>query len=252
MIRKLLNRRPVRQEGPPKRPAPDERLYVVGDIHGRFDLLRTLMAKLVDDHEGIPKDARKPRLVFLGDYVDRGERSRDVLEAMVHFADDAVILKGNHEAALLEFLDAPEHNRSWLRFGGLQTLASYNVRVPSLHEPRHMLKETAEELREKMGRHVDFLRDLPLSFRSGDVVCVHAGLDPYDPSAPNEAAMLWGRSDFVENGGVDELLVIHGHYDAPDPVVTSRRICLDTGAFYSGRLTAARIDDGVTIISAGP
>jgi serine/threonine protein phosphatase 1 len=250
MIRKFLNRRPIKEEGPPKLPAPNERLYVVGDVHGRFDLLKALMAKLAADHERIPDDGRKPRLVFLGDYVDRGDRSRDVLEAMTHFAGDAVILKGNHEAALLDFLEQPENNRSWLRFGGLQTLASYNVPIPSLHEPRHKLRDTAADLREKMGRHVDFLQGLPLTFRSGDVVCVHAGLDPNDPSEVNEAAMLWGRSDFVDKGGVDDLLVVHGHYDAPDPVVTPRRICLDTGAYYSGRLTAARIDDAVTIISA--
>ncbi|WP_068118248.1 metallophosphoesterase family protein [Tropicimonas marinistellae] len=249
MIRRFLHRRTPRELGPPKLPAPDERLYVVGDIHGRFDLLKALMAKLAEDHDSLPRDGRKPRLIFLGDYVDRGDRSRDVLEALVHFGDDAIMLKGNHEVALLNFLDDPEGNRSWLRFGGLQTLASYHVPIPSVNGPRHKLRDTAAQLREHMGRHADFLRTLPLSYLSGNVLCTHAGVDPSNPMKLDEEAMLWGRSEFVEMDGVDDFLVVHGHYDAPEPVVTQRRICLDTGAYYSGRLTAARIDDGVKLIS---
>lgn len=249
MIRSLLSRKQKKPDPVRFLPATDHRLYVIGDIHGRFDLLRSMMSRLAADHEKAPRDGRKPKLVFLGDYIDRGDRSRDVLEAMMRFGNEPIFLKGNHEAALLAFLEDPERNKSWLRFGGLQTLASYQIRFPSMDGPRHELRDAAIQLRRKMGPHVDFIRNMPLSYRSGDVVCVHAGLDPEDPTTTDEEAILWGRSSFVETGGVSGMLVVHGHYDAPDPVVTSRRICLDTGAYYSGRLTAARIDEGVKIIT---
>ncbi len=250
MLGRLFKKKHAAPEPKPLRPSDSERLYVVGDIHGRFDLLRLLMKVLARDFDAVPDDGRSPRLVFLGDYVDRGDNSRDVLETMIRLGENAVFLKGNHEAALLGFLEAPERNKSWLRYGGLQTLASYGVKVPNLDAGEATLFDAAVELRNRMGPHVEFLQEMPVVYRSGDVVCVHAGLDPANPDSTSEDALLWGRSGFIEAGGVAGVCVIHGHYDDPEPVVTRNRICVDTGAYYSGRLTAARIDDQVRILTA--
>ncbi|TCP39278.1 metallophosphoesterase family protein [Rhodovulum marinum] len=252
-----LNRRKTNTPAEPepvRLPAPDRRLYVVGDLHGRIDLLERMLDRIATDISARAGDGRDPTIVFVGDMIDRGDQSREVLEclhglASVCEADELVLLKGNHEAALLRFLDAPEAGKSWLQFGGAQTLASYGVPPPQGEPRSDKLRTVALGLLKAMGDHVDFLRAMPLVYRSGDVVCAHAGLDPQQPDSTDEAALLWGSSGFLDAEGVPGLRVVHGHFDASEPVLTDRRICVDTGAYYSGRLTAAVIDENVRFLT---
>jgi serine/threonine protein phosphatase 1 len=163
---------------------------------------------------------------------------------------EVIVLAGNHEAALLQFLDNPEQGAKWFRFGGMQTLASYGVAIPSGTLDAKACIRLAARLRVAMGDHLAFVQNLPLSYRSGQVLCVHAGIDPENPDAVDTDTLLWGRARFPETGPVDGLRVVHGHYDAADPVITDGRICVDTGAYYSGRLTAVRLDDDTGVIVA--
>jgi serine/threonine protein phosphatase 1 len=233
--------------------APDERVYAVGDVHGRADLLAEMLVRIVEDAAS-RRNGRQARLVFLGDYVDRGERSRNVLDLLVAlparlpgFA--VTCLRGNHEAAMLDFLDHPERGAGWLRFGGVQTLASYGIAAPGLGAGAAALERTRDALAAALGPHAAWLAACPLLARSGGVVFAHAGIDPGRAlDAQSEAAVLWGRSGFLHRGDPGHL-VVHGHYAAPAPVMTARRLCLDTGAYHSGRLTAARLDDATEFLT---
>jgi serine/threonine protein phosphatase 1 len=237
------------------RVAASERVYAVGDIHGRIDLLERMLALIAADIAGCT-DARRARLVFLGDYIDRGDESRAVLARLATLAHErkgeVLCLAGNHEAALLGFLRDPAANARWLRYGGLQTLAAYGIAAPPDEGDAAGLAATATALVAAMGPHLDFLRDLRMTARSGTVVFAHAGLDPDAPPENHGASVvLWGRSAFLERGaGPAGFGVVHGHYDAPEPRIAPWRICVDTGAYHSGRLSAVRLDAGVAILTA--
>lgn len=233
--------------------ALDERIYAVGDVHGRIDLLGAMVERIALDILE-QTDARTPRIIFLGDYIDRGDNARDVIE-MLHSLVGTVpegrlsFLTGNHEAALLAFLQDPTGKSEWLRFGGLQTLSSYGVSPPKANPEAADLIATADALRAALGPHLEFMLSFERCLRSGDVIFAHAGIDPeVDLEAQEDSALLWGRSDFIERGGVAGLRVVHGHYDAAEPVMTPQRVCVDTGAYYSGKLTAIRLDDAQELI----
>jgi serine/threonine protein phosphatase 1 len=227
--------------------ADDERIYAVGDVHGRFDLLVALIEKIELDAKTRSTD-RRHRIIFLGDYIDRGDHSREVLERLILLRQllgtRCEFLSGNHEAALLGFLDDPLEGRSWLDFGGRQTLASYGIAVPSTQPDRAGLVALRDALHGAMGEHVTFLRDLSRFARSGDVLFVHAGLDPAFPlEAQPDAALFWGLIDKGEISGLPGYRMVHGHYANREPVSEKDRICVDTGAYFTGRLTAVRLGD---------
>ena len=250
-------RRGRRAGAPPvPKPAPEERIYAIGDVHGRDDLLGKLLPRLADDaagREAVEGDGRTPVLVFLGDLVDRGDHTREALDMARAAARDwarVVYLRGNHEAALLDFLARPETGAPWLGFGGRQTLGSYGVPVPKAQPDPDELRAAAAALARAMGDHVAFLEGMATLYRSGDVVCAHAGIDPARPvEAQSEEATLWGRSDFLQAGPPPGLRVVHGHWADPEPVVGLHRICVDTGAYYSGRLTAVRLDEETALMT---
>ena len=240
-LRHLFARRP-RRAGPAAAPElapprPDRPFIAVGDVHGRADLLRALEAKLAD----LPPDWP---LVFVGDYVDRGEESAAVLRHLMQEAPrPRVCLMGNHEDMLLRFLEAPEAEaRRWLRNGGLQTLASFGVGGSPAQAP----VAARDALVEAMGPEViDWLRARPLHWQSGDVAVVHAGADPALPlgGQPREA-LLWGHPDFARGARDDGLWILHGHTIVEAPRAEGGRIAVDTGAFATGRLTAAVVEPG--------
>lgn len=245
-----------RTPAPVPRPAEGDRLYIVGDVHGRADLLEVMLRRITADFAFRISDARRPKVIVLGDVIDRGDQSRQVVEMLMASIGpgpfgELIVLMGNHEAALLHFLAEPEKGGRWLRFGGMQTMASYGVSVPAGPLDPETYHDLAARLRAAMGDHLPFLQSLPLSFRSGDVLCVHAGVDPEDPGDVDPDIVLWGKGDFPETGPVAGLRVVHGHYDAIEPEVTDGRICVDTGAYYTGRLTAVRLDEDTGIITAG-
>jgi len=225
---------------------PDgERVYAIGDIHGRADLLRELIDLIGDDlQRGQPE---RSTIVFLGDYVDRGADNRGVLETLCRrpFGDtDTIFLIGNHEAVLLQFLQDAEIGRDWVRFGGDATLASYGVRLrrddPNINELLDAQTAFADALPD---HHLEFLQDLKLSFLAGDYLFVHAGIRPGVPLDRQDGNdLIWIRDSFIRSDADFGCVVVHGH--TPNLEIQNRhnRIGVDTGAYFSGRLTAVVLE----------
>jgi len=224
-----------------------ELLYAVGDIHGRPDLLGSLLREIEAD--AVDRKAAKKTLVFLGDYVDRGPDSFGVIEMLLNGLPegfDADFLKGNHEALLLDFLDGKGQLDHWLLNGGGATMASYGVDIGGLDAagaPPEMWRQAfAAALPEA---HLDFFRRLRLTVPVGDYLFVHAGVRPGVPlEAQREDDLIWIRDEFLSATEPFDKIVVHGHTPVREPVVLPNRIGVDTGAVFTGRLTALRLQDG--------
>jgi serine/threonine protein phosphatase 1 len=231
-----LRRRP-RKTGTPA--VPDGlRLYAVGDIHGRADLLAEL-------HDAIAADANnhdgEKRIVYLGDFIDRGMESRQVVDMLLQsplVGFEAVHLLGNHEHALLNFIDDPESIPGWLSWGGRETLYSYGIKC-GLNLTPDELFQLAGELKMVMPRdHVAFLEDAELSHRAGSYYFVHAGVRP--GVALDEQRFedqLWISELFISSDKDHGAVVVHGHTISEQVTCKPNRIGLDTGAYYSGVLS---------------
>jgi len=232
---------------------PDQPFVAIGDIHGRADLLLELDRLIKARCSGWP-------VVFLGDYVDRGEQSREVLEHLMSVSPESTpsvtCLMGNHERMLLDFLDDPAGNGPrWLRNGGLQTLASFAVEMPrgDANDPA-VFEDLRDRLSDTMGdKMIAWLRALPLKWHSGNVWAVHAGADPDLPMTEQpDDVLLWGISAFRHTPRTDGQWVVHGHTIVDAAQIQGGRIALDTGAYATGRLSAAGISaDGVDFIWTG-
>lgn len=219
--------------------APEEPLAVIGDVHGRDDLLGRLLGRL-------GREAPDHRVVLVGDLVDRGEGSAAVLRRLLG-REDLVVLKGNHEAMCLDFLSEPERKgTAWMRNGGLQTLASFGVGGLGRTPGPEAMRAASERLAGAMGPEmIGWLQARPLWWRSGNVAVVHAGADPARPlEEQEEVTLTWGHPRFGEEARRDGLWVVHGHTILPQPVAAGGRIGVDTGAYATGRLTAALIGPG--------
>lgn len=239
MLSRLFGRR-REASAPPK--APDGmRLYAIGDIHGRADLLADLHARIVADAARAP-DGLALVAVYLGDYVDRGEASRAVIDMLI---DDPlpgferVHLKGNHEEIMLAFLDDPGSANSWLFNGGDATLFSYGVGFEQAANREERLLRMRDGLEAALPpAHRAFLDSLKLYHAAGDYLFVHAGIRPGRKLEAQEASdLLWIRDDFLYSGDDHGCCVVHGHTINPDPDVRPNRIGIDTGAYYTGKLT---------------
>jgi serine/threonine protein phosphatase 1 len=231
----------------PRAVPEDVRVYAIGDIHGRVDLLSDL-------HRRIEEDAQrhaKPRMVvvYVGDYVDRGLQSRAVLDVLIDEpleGFESVHLKGNHEAMMLQFLEDARGASGWLEIGGNATLLSYGVKPK---EEQSLLKRLAEAQgllqRSLPLSHRTFLEGLKLHHVEGDYLFVHAGLKPRVPiEEQRERDLLWIREDFLESSFDHGKTVVHGHSISWEPEIKANRINVDTGAFASGVLTCLVLDGG--------
>jgi len=232
----------------PPRSTSGELVYAIGDIHGRYDLLKASLAQIAADsaREAV---GRTPRLVLLGDYIDRGPASAKVLQALVWLSRKSPfalhLLKGNHEQALLHFLDQPEQGEPWLNFGGAETLASYGVAAPGpLASPEAMVAARDALLDQMPASHLQLLSQLELMAVVGDYAFVHAGIRPDRSLAhQSESELLWIRGGFLDAEGPFERVIVHGHtWLNETPQVFEHRIGLDTGAYHTGVLTAVRLD----------
>ncbi len=221
------------------------RIYAVGDVHGRVDLLEELHAKIDQDAQA-HRDKRL-LLIYLGDYVDRGPNSRLVIENLVchplqHF--EILHLKGNHEVFFEQFLEHPRSGTAWLMNGGEATCLSYGVDyldAPAGSDRFLWLHETL--CAAVPARHRAFLTSLALSHGEGDYFFVHAGVRPNVPlAAQKEADLLWIRELFIRSKQSFEKIVVHGHTPVHAPENLFNRIGIDTGACYGGRLTAVVLD----------
>jgi serine/threonine protein phosphatase 1 len=225
------------------RPEKSERIYAIGDIHGRLDLLERAIAAIQRDVE-----ERGPAAltVTLGDYVDRGPESRGVLDRLAGdpFPTPYVALKGNHEALLEEFLTDATTGSYWRQQGGAQTLQSYGIRLGRLIGSNFATAQKQFEAALPQA-HRQFLDSLKISFTRGAYFFCHAGVRPEVPlDQQSDHDMLWIRDDFLSSSRNFGKIVVHGHTPVPEPVVLPNRISIDTGAFMTGRLTCVALEGG--------
>lgn len=249
--------KPVHFPGPPASIPAGRRVYAVGDIHGRADLLLRLLEDLHADIAQGEFEGR-PILVFLGDYVDRGFQSKNVIDILLGellSPFETYFLKGNHEAAMLQFLADPGIGPRWAEFGGAETLVSYGVQPPRTRTSKEEWSRASKELNAALPpEHLNFLSNLDVSVRIGDYLFVHAGVRPGIPlEQQSEQDLLWIREEFLNDRKPLGAVVVHGHTPVSAPHRDSRRVGLDTGAYLSGKLTAARFEhEAVDFISTGP
>jgi serine/threonine protein phosphatase 1 len=237
MFDKFFGRRAQKAEIVLPRVADGTRLYAVGDIHGRLDLLREIDGRIRDD-AAAARSARNT-VIYLGDYIDRGDQSREVVDWLIDKplpGFERVLLLGNHEDSLLQFLTDVQIGPAWLAYGGAATLLSYGVKPPSTD--REFVR-VQEELRDRLpSRHLAFMRGLALCHVEGDYYFVHAGIRPGVPlDLQKQEDMLWIRDEFLLSRQDFGKIVVHGHTITEAPEIRRNRIGIDTGAFASGRLT---------------
>nr|WP_295884926.1 metallophosphoesterase family protein [uncultured Devosia sp.] len=217
-------------------------VYAIGDVHGCLKELEELERRIVQDGIGVSGDKW---IVMLGDYVDRGPASAAVLDRLCSAPPAGfrrICLAGNHETMMLKFLRSPSLDSDWLRFGGMETLASYGIDIDalgtvSITARRNLLGSHIPN------EHIDLLESLPTSLQLPGIVFAHAGVRPGIPlEDQTEADLLWIREPFLSDAQLRPFRVVHGHTPVTAPEVLSNRIGIDTGAFATGVLTALRLD----------
>ncbi len=225
--------------------APEETIAVIGDVHGSDRLLISLLNRL----NGL--DPAPDKLVFVGDLIDRGENSANVISVVYglqrRLDGNAILVRGNHEQMMLDFIDAPVQAAArWLRYGGLQTLASFGIGDASETMSEARALRIRDALFEALGPTlIDWLRDAPTRFSTGNVHVVHAGADPALPLHQQAAdALTWGHPDFLTRTRRDGQWVVYGHTIVDEVTATNGRIGVDTGAYATDRLSAALIAPG--------
>jgi serine/threonine protein phosphatase 1 len=214
------------------------RIYAIGDVHGRADLLAQLLATIDADTAAYP--SVRVVEILLGDYIDRGPQSREVLDILAARSQrrQMVCLKGNHETYIPDFLHDPAILEQWRHFGGLETLVSYGV-TPSINADEQQQRELAGAFQRALPEsHRRFLAGLKTCFACGDYFFVHAGVRPGIPLLQqHEQDLLWIREDFLLHEESFGKIVIHGHTPVAEPDIRPNRINIDTGAYATGRLT---------------
>jgi serine/threonine protein phosphatase 1 len=235
-----------RSTAPRPRTPPGTRVYAIGDIHGRLDLLRDLHRQILEDAARHP--AARRVLVHLGDYVDRGHDSAGVIDELLDRplpGFEIVNLLGNHEDSMIRFLDDLSVGPAWLYYGGVATLASYRVeaRGQSWRDERE-LRRLQAELRQRLPeRHLQFMQSLPLHHCEGDYLFVHAGIRPGIALGRQvREDLLWIRDEFLLSPLDHGKVVVHGHTITDVPDLQLNRIGIDTGAFATSRLTCLVLD----------
>jgi serine/threonine protein phosphatase 1 len=216
---------------------------VIGDIHGRADLLECMIGQIFRDLETHPIE--NSLTVTIGDYIDRGPNSRGVLDRLAckPFPTDFIPLKGNHEDLFEAFLHDPSTAGHWRCLGGLETLHSYGVDVDALMRGKNY-EAAAEALRTAVPRaHFDFLASLRTSVIVGRYFLCHAGVCPGVPLLQQrEEDLLWIREPFLSSNADFGKIVVHGHTPTEEPEILPNRINIDTGAFMTGRLTCVVLE----------
>jgi serine/threonine protein phosphatase 1 len=226
---------------------PDTVIYAIGDIHGRADLLAAIHDRIAVDAQR--RAAQHKWVIYLGDYVSRGESPRAVVERVLEWLPESfgrIALKGNHEDLLLRFLDGDlEAGRHWFDYGGQDALAGYGVTIPD-RQARDDAGVAA--LRDRFSvalpsSHLEFFRSLRTSHRAGDYYFVHGGVRPGVPLTEQiEHDCMWIRKTFLDSDIDHGAVVVHGHSISAHPVVRHNRIGIDTGAYKSGILTCLVLD----------
>lgn len=243
MISKLFKRRAAEPSMVPEIP-PGERIYAIGDIHGRLDLLDDLLMQIGADNAARPPAVTT--LIFLGDLVDRGPDSAGVVERVRKLAASDVnvrVLMGNHEEV---FLAAVQKDLPALRFccriGGRETVISYGISQEEYE--RLDYAELSERVTEVVpAEHIEFVAKFEDMIVVGDYAFVHAGIRPNVPLADQRLRDLrWIREPFLDHAGAFDAFVVHGHTILEDVDERPNRIGIDTGAYVTGKLTALGLE----------
>ena len=226
------------------------RVYAIGDVHGRLDLLVAMHRRIAAEiHQARPTDWR---VIHLGDYVDRGPDSRSVVDFLIEIRKRDpryLMLAGNHDIGFLDFLDAPDPDGLFMRYGGIQTAQSYGVVINEggnawFGRSEAALRQGHAALVEAVPKsHVEFLRSLPFSVTFGDFFFCHAGIRPgIALQMQSMQDLIWIRDVFHNHSGLHPKIVVHGHTPVPEPEVMVNRVNIDTLAWQSGTLTALVVD----------
>lgn len=240
----------------PPLPCPAPPVCIIGDLHGRLDLLNGLLAQ-IERQPG----ADTARIVFVGDLIDRGPDSAAVLERVRALTEArsgrAQCLMGNHEQMMLAFLDAPRQSGArWIAAGGAETLASFGLSPwasPAGIAPEERLTVLASALRAALPDGMEaWLRQRPLFWQDGGLAISHAGADPGRAMTDQTTeALIWGHRLFSRRRRIDGLWLAHGHVIVERVQAQDGRIAVDTGAWRSGRLSAAWLDEtGLSILES--
>lgn len=232
----------------PERPAPSvpagQRVYAIGDIHGRQDLLAQLLSMIEEDNAA--RGAADMHLIFLGDLVDRGADSKGVITTLLDLSRTKAnvrFLTGNHEEVMIAAHKGdPSMVRFFCRIGGRETILSYGI--PAARYRDLEVEELAELLPSLFpDEHMDFLATFEDQIIIGDYLFVHAGIRPKVPLAEQKLKDLrWIREDFISYDRPHEKFVIHGHTISEDIDEKDNRVGIDTGAYLTDRLTAIGLE----------
>lgn len=216
-------------------------IYAIGDLHGSLDEFLIAEERIRYD---IQKYGCRALVILLGDLVDRGPHSAQLLDHLVapppsEFKRLAIC--GNHDFSFLDFLSNPRANLAWLDYGGRETLRSYGI------DTRYVLNSggvnaLVEAVRASVPQeHIKLLASLPISIQVDNVLFVHAGISPGVPlEAQTDEDFMWIRAPFLDRGPELPIIVVHGHSPVTEPYVGNGRIGIDTGAYATGRLTVLR------------
>jgi len=240
-LRTLLGAAPQAVAIPTGLPA-GERVYAIGDIHGRADLLQDLIAQI--DADDIARGSARTTVILLGDLVDRGPDSAGVFTLVRDWGTRRTVrtLQGNHEEMFLAAFDDDNVLRHFLRHGGRETLLSYPIAYDEYQ--RTTLEELQVLMRERVPEEdIAFMAAMEDLIRIGDYVFVHAGIRPGVPLEDQAVADLrWIRAEFYDDPTPRDFAVVHGHTITAAPELHPHRIGIDTGAFASGQLTAIGLE----------
>lgn len=230
----------MRNHNNSKKAIPEgQRIYAIGDVHGRLDLLQLMAEKIKKDIKRLPK--AETTEIYLGDYIDRGQNSSGVINWLTtetNICDHRICLRGNHELYPLTFMSDHNIYGQWKYLGGRETLISYNLNVPLFVEDdavRYLQQKFIEAMPDE---HVAFLTGLPNTHTVGDYFFVHAGVRPgiaLDKQRQDD--LLWIREDFLESRYDFGKVIVHGHTPVENPETLFNRVNIDTGAYATNILT---------------
>jgi serine/threonine protein phosphatase 1 len=225
-------------------------IYAIGDIHGCLSDLTSLHKKiLTNDKFQIKEDL----LIYLGDYIDRGLNSKKVIDQIIKLKNNKIKTKhlmGNHEELMIDFLINKKNNiKNWLNFGVDQTFKSYGIEIVEFIKDGFeddVIDRLRNTLLDKMDNtHIDFFNKLELSFSIGKYLFVHAGIDP-DKNLKEQTKKdyLWSRSNgFFDKNFKAEKIIVHGHTPEENIINNPYRINVDTGCYFSGKLSCVCLSD---------
>lgn len=217
-------------------------IFVVGDIHGCHIFLTQIHKKILDKSNNT---SGNKLLIYLGDYIDRGPKIKETVQALLNFQPDnfqQIFLLGNHEQMMLDFINnVPDSLYFWLLNGGNETLNSYGIKGTEFFNNETIRNELVNNIPKN---HLQFFNNLTLFYQWGEYFFVHAGIDPDVPlDKQDKNTLIWQRrSKFFSNTKVLEKIIVHGHTPLPKIENLANRINLDTGAFYTGILSCLIID----------